>query len=214
MGLVETALFIYMRGIYKITNPKGRVYVGESLDIEKRWNQYKNRHYNKQWKLARSIDKYGWDSHEVEVLEECEVAIMRERERYWQLHYNSIQQGLNLKLTGIGDIKTEDSMDVRKNRSKGQTGRVQSEETKKKLSEIRKGVAKPIGFGEKVRQRVAGTTQTDLHKQHIAESKKKKCLVEGVLYASCKDAAELLGIPKNTLHNRLWSKNYPNCFFI
>ena len=29
-------------GIYKITNPKGRVYIGRSIDVAKRKNRYKN----------------------------------------------------------------------------------------------------------------------------------------------------------------------------
>ena len=28
-------------GIYKITNPNGKVYIGQSIDIDKRWNKYK-----------------------------------------------------------------------------------------------------------------------------------------------------------------------------
>ena len=29
-----------MIGIYKITNPKEKVYIGQSIDIEKRWKRY------------------------------------------------------------------------------------------------------------------------------------------------------------------------------
>ncbi len=28
-------------GIYKITNPNGRVYIGKSINIHKRWMKYK-----------------------------------------------------------------------------------------------------------------------------------------------------------------------------
>ena len=30
-----------MTGIYKITSPTGRIYIGQSVDIYYRWNDYK-----------------------------------------------------------------------------------------------------------------------------------------------------------------------------
>jgi group I intron endonuclease len=203
-----------MKGIYKITNPKGKVYIGESVDINKRWNQYKNGHYQKQWKLARSIEKYGWDMHRVEVLEACDTDSLMERERYWQLTYNSVKDGLNLKLTGVGEFKTQDSEETSANRSKGQMGRKHTESTKQKLSLIRKGKPKPSGFGDQIRLAKLGTKLTEQHRDHIAESHKMSCIVDGKLYDSCKSAAIILSIPQRTLNHRLHSKNYPNCWFI
>jgi len=203
-----------MQGIYKITNPKGRVYIGESLDIKKRWNQYKNGHYNKQWKLSRSIEKYGWSMHEVEVIECCEISSLRERERYWQIHYNSVSNGLNLKLTGFGEIKTQDSEEVSKNRSKGQRGRKHSNATKQKLSQIRKGVAKPDGFGEQIRLAKSGSKLSEQHKANIGRGHMKACVIDGRQFDSCKEAAEALHIPERTLNHRLNRKNYPKCWFV
>ena len=31
---------IIMIGIYKITSPSGKVYIGQSIDIERRWKKY------------------------------------------------------------------------------------------------------------------------------------------------------------------------------
>ena len=50
-----------MQGIYKITNPKGKIYIGQSVNIEKRFSSYKsirNCHY--QIKLFNSLKKYGF----------------------------------------------------------------------------------------------------------------------------------------------------------
>lgn len=203
-----------MTGIYKITNPKGKVYIGESIDIVSRWNHYKNGYSNKQWKLMRSINKYGWEAHITEVLEECEQSMLKERERHWQLYYNSVQNGLNLKLTGVGEIKTTDSPEVSKNRSGGQRGRKHSEETKKKLSTLRKGKSKPEGFSEQIRARKLGVKLSEQHKANIGRSHKKPCVIDGITYSSCKEAAATLNIPERTLHNRLISRNYPNCWFV
>lgn len=203
-----------MIGIYKITNPKGRIYIGESSNIEKRIQQYSRGHYNKQWKLSNSIKKYGWDAHQVDVLEECAISILRERERHWQLEYDSITTGLNLKLTGVGEIKTADSPEVSTNRSKGQTGRQHSTKTKELLSAIRKGKRKPEGFGESIRLAKTGTKLTEQHKENIRKSHQKACMVDGVEYSSCKEAAKKLHIPERTLQHRLHSKNYTNCCYM
>ncbi len=212
--LTNSTIFINMMGIYKITNPKGRVYIGESCNVEKRLQQYKNGHYSKQWKLSRSIQKYGWSDHKVEVLEECALSELRERERYWQLEFNSIERGLNLKLTGIGDIKTLDSPEVSANRSRGQRGRKHTQETREKLSAIRKGKPKPDGFGEQIRLKKKGSVLSEEHKRNISKSHMKPCIVDGTEYPSCKEAAKHLTIPERTLHHRLNSKNYTNCWYI
>ena len=46
-------------GIYKITNPKNKVYIGQSKDIIKRWYYYKTLHCKSQIKLYNSLLKYG-----------------------------------------------------------------------------------------------------------------------------------------------------------
>lgn len=215
MELVKRLLFINMIGIYKIVNPKGKVYVGESVDIQKRWNQYKNGHSQKQWKLERSIKKYGWDNHITEVVEECAISELKERERYYQLKYNCINEGLNLKLTGIGDTKTLDSLEVKQNRSLGQKKRKPpTEETRQKMSQAAKGKPKPLGFGDTIRKAKTGVKLSTAHKASISNSHKKPCTVDGITYDSCKEAAATLNIPERTLHNRLLSKKYTNCWFV
>jgi len=89
-----------MIGIYKITNPKGKIYIGQSIDIERRFNEHKR--YKKQGyknKLYNSFKKYNYDNHTFEILEECNVTILNERERYWQEFYNCVENGLNIQYT-------------------------------------------------------------------------------------------------------------------
>lgn len=90
-----------MIGIYKITNPKGRVYIGQSVDIEKRKVNYSRlKNCKTQTKLYRSLVKYGYSEHIFEVVEECIIEQLNERERYWQDYHNVLEEGLNCRLTG------------------------------------------------------------------------------------------------------------------
>ncbi len=63
-----------LSGIYIITNKvTGKIYIGESLDIYRRWHKEhipdlrKNKHYNKN--LQEDFDKYGEDNFDFEILE-------------------------------------------------------------------------------------------------------------------------------------------------
>ena len=56
-------------GIYKITNPKGRIYIGQSKNIDERIARYKKLQCCKhQLFLYRSFLKYGVDNHSFEII--------------------------------------------------------------------------------------------------------------------------------------------------
>jgi group I intron endonuclease len=112
-----------MIGIYKITSPSNRVYIGQSIHIQKRFTEYKSlRNCKEQAILYRSLIKYGSDKHLFEVIEECEEVLLNERERYWQDYYDVLGlKGLNCKLT----------------RTENRSGKL-SEATKQKISETSK----------------------------------------------------------------------------
>jgi group I intron endonuclease len=96
-------------GIYKITSPSGKVYVGQSFDVERRKSQYRRLEncVKNQIKLHRSILKYGWNKHLFEIIEQCDIQSLNQRERYWQEYYDVLnpEKGLNCKLTETTDKK-------------------------------------------------------------------------------------------------------------
>lgn len=93
-----------MIGIYKITNPTGKIYIGQSTNIERRRTEYFNKNKcKKQAALYFSLTKYGFSEHIFEIVEECAAEDLNVRERYWQDYYNVLQEGLNCRLTGTGD---------------------------------------------------------------------------------------------------------------
>jgi group I intron endonuclease len=89
-----------MIGIYKITNPKNQIYIGQSKNIEKRLAQYKTNNAKAQPKLYDSFLKYGVENHSIEIICECEILELNEKERFYQdLYFVLGKNGLNLVLT-------------------------------------------------------------------------------------------------------------------
>ena len=122
-----------MIGIYKILSPTNKVYIGQSVDIPKRWKQYKGTECKQQIKLNRSFKKYGVDNHKFEIIEECSLEQIDERELYWGIFYNVLgENGLNLRL-GEGRGKCSDETKLKK--SIAMKGKKQTEEHKQKRFE-------------------------------------------------------------------------------
>lgn len=96
-------------GIYKITSPSGKIYIGQSKDIESRWKTYKNfkSKIKPQVKLWRSFNKYTVPEHQFDIIEECLEEFLDCRERYWQDFFDVLSQtGLNCKLQECGTQKS------------------------------------------------------------------------------------------------------------
>lgn len=54
--------------IYKITNPKGKIYIGQTVDVARRFDCYKQLKCKNQLKIYNSLKKYGVKNHKFEVL--------------------------------------------------------------------------------------------------------------------------------------------------
>lgn len=73
-------------GVYKITSPSGKFYIGSSVDIRKRWNEHRCRlsgatggHHNQY--LQNAANKYGLENLTFEVVELCERQDVRATEQ-------------------------------------------------------------------------------------------------------------------------------------
>jgi group I intron endonuclease len=79
-----------MIGIYKITSPSGKVYIGQSINIEDRWKKYERFLTNKMSigpKLYNSLKKYGWKQHIFEILEECLIEELNKLETFYKQQF-------------------------------------------------------------------------------------------------------------------------------
>jgi len=141
-----------MVGIYKITSPSNKVYIGQSINIDKRFNQYKSLSQTTgQKRLHYSFKKYGINNHLFEIVESCSIDLLNERERYWQDFYNVLEVGLNCILTDTKDnIKVYSKETIEKIRL-GNLGKIIPKSVRIQTSETMKSKGikpkdKMIGF--------------------------------------------------------------------
>jgi group I intron endonuclease len=130
-------IFIDMIGIYKITSPTNKIYIGQSIDIDDRFRKYKNLNCNRQTIIYNSLKKYGWKQHTFEIIEECPVDKLLERETYWKEYYKVLEvPSLCCRIDGKGGYMNEDTKAKIGLKHKG---KVMSDETKAKISAALKG---------------------------------------------------------------------------
>lgn len=110
--------------IYLISNTENsKVYVGQTIQtLSKRFNGhccYSKSDRSSNMYIKRAIHKYGKEKFHIELLEECPLALLNDRETYWINFYDSYNTGYNLTLGGQGSNyfslhRLEETIDINK----------------------------------------------------------------------------------------------------
>ncbi len=120
-------------GIYKITSPIGRIYVGQSFGINGRWKTYFKLRCKKQPELYDSLLEYGVENHTFEiihVIEKCELTKLEIKlelnrlEVYYIKLFDSFNTPHGLNLTSGGGSKKIVSDETRKRLRESHLGQV------------------------------------------------------------------------------------------
>lgn len=153
-------------GIYKITSPTNRIYVGQSIEIETRWSSHtsKSVYLKSKYPLYNSFRKYGIDTHLFEILEICDESQLNERERYWQDLFDVLSYGLNQRLTTTSDNSGKLSTSHKKKISESMRGKnswcvgvSRTDETKKRISETKR--KNPYVFTEEQKKQMSESSK-------------------------------------------------------
>jgi group I intron endonuclease len=203
-----------MIGIYKITSPTNKIYIGQSINIEKRFLNYNSINCKKQIRLYNSFKKYGFDKHKFEIVLECNIDELNHNERYYQDLYSAIgKNGLNCKLTKSKDKSGLLSEETKLNLSKNHwTKGKYCKETKDKISKKLLGttlsnttIKKMIDNNSKF---WLGKNFSQEHKTNLSLAKKgkksncSKVLIDisnGIFYNSIREASFIYNIKETTL---------------
>lgn len=150
-------------GIYSIINTRtGQVYIGSSQDVPKRWNAHRHQlrkgaHENAY--LQRSWNKYGEDMFAFGMLEAASLETLIECEQAWidimPCHISA--GGYNISPTAMNC-----------------TGVKHSDETKAKLSTIRKGVPKSAEHRKKIGEAQVGKVIPQAQRELLREAAKNQ----------------------------------------
>ncbi len=189
-----------MTGIYKITSPSGKVYIGQSKDIESRWYCHKKKSNKGFWHLQNSFNKYGSENHLFEVVHELpidvEQSIINKYEHFYiQQHFDCGFKMLNMKgrydALGSHSEETKIKISIKKTGSKiSESAKLShkgkhpmSEENKKKKSEMMKGAGNhffgkshPAELLKQIGEKLKGRVQSQEEKDKRAASLKGKTL--------------------------------------
>lgn len=174
-----------MIGIYKITSPSGKVYIGQSINIEERWKCHRHCPSSIGKKLHNSYLKYGHNKHIYEVLEECNMNSLNIREEYWIFKYNSIKDGLNSTMSNKETY-------------------LHNEETKKKIRESNMG--KPGYFkGKKRPDHAEFMRNVDYNKRPKSDAQKEKISQSKKGIVTCKNikTGEMLSVSREEYDNNI-----------
>lgn len=100
-------------GIYKLTSPSGKIYIGQSVDIEHRFIEHKSdakKCFNGRMgktitKLRSSFKKYIWENFTKEIIKICSPDQLNEEEIFFITLYDSFNNGLNCTSGGQNEFK-------------------------------------------------------------------------------------------------------------
>jgi len=206
-----------MIGIYKITNLiNNKCYIGKSNNIKRRFTEHKIINHETNQSLKRAYIKYGINNFTFEVLEECDLESLNEREIYYiekiKPEYNRTKGGDGAS----GHHVSEATRQILREKAKAQWERL-SEEQKQlvintQLIGNRKGVKRPSRkLSEETKQKLRefnlGRKQSketiEKRKQTFIEKKKNGyvqtnqshrkpviCIETGEVFESVKEASE------------------------
>lgn len=197
-------------GIYKITNKiNGKCYIGQSNDIKRRWKEHRSKY---SWKtnhvIYRAFKKYGFENFTFEIVEECEIELLSEKEIYYISKFNTYNDGYNETAGGEGISGFNHSEETKRKLSEKLSGekhpnygKPMSEDQKKLRSDIFKGRVFSEETIDKMREAKIGVYDRGNH----PKAKMVEC--GGEVFECVKDCADTIGESYSKIKNWLSKKD-------
>lgn len=219
-------------GIYKITSPTGKVYIGQSWNIEKRWREHRA-NFGKS-KLLNSLRKYGNESHDFKIIhplpkDEIQQTLNVYEQVYLDAYRDCGVEVMNLREAGSHGTHSPETRKIISEKGKG---RKMSEKTKAALSLFLKGHKYNVGRKRteehklKISLSQKGSIHSPEHNRKNSEAKKGekchwygiehgkhplakkiRCQKTGIVYPTVMEAAQSIGVKRTTLSMWLTGKN-------
>lgn len=159
-------------GIYKITNKiNGKFYVGQSVDIKRRWKEHKIISREENLSIKKAIKKYGVENFDFSILEECNIEILNQQEEYYismlNPKYNRTKGGVGAK----GHFLSDETKSVLRDKGKLQWVILSDEDKSLRISKNLKGPRKGHLVHDSTREKLRAYNKG---KKQSAETIKKR----------------------------------------
>lgn len=179
-------------GIYAITNPVGKIYIGQSIDCNRRKREYRFMNKGRQRLLLNSILKYGWPAHYFEVIKICKESELEEYEKKFIRQFNTLNPvvGLNLRDGGKHGSLSEET-------KKKMKGRKHTAATRLKMSITRKGRVPFWCIGRKVSEETLNKKRGKRWKQKPEIIQKMYGNTRALGYRHTEDAKRRMAISRS-----------------
>ena len=172
-------IFTRTTGIYRIINKQTKErYIGMSKDIGERWKSHlyllkNNKHHCK--KLQESWNLYGYENFSFEVVEVCKKTELVQKEIFhWEqeqeLCFNGKPDGTDKEVTD----ETKQKLSQVKKGNQNAKGKTHSEETKKQISETLKGKTKGRQHTEETKSKISQSIKGNQYAKGKPKSEEHK----------------------------------------
>jgi hypothetical protein len=215
-------------GIYKLTSPSGKCYIGQSKNIYQRYREHKRDTKHKHNKLYYALKKYGYESFTKEIIEECDKNILDERERHWIKHYDSVDNGYNCDYGG--QIHKEFSKEHKEKLRNAFLGKYNGNQNiefyiddilytsigdaNKKLNIPNKTIHNRLNSTNIEYKNYRYKDPSLIPVRRARKYASLPFIINGVMYNSLREASEKLNITPSTLMRKLKSGKIPNSSYI
>ena len=215
-------------GIYILTSPNNKSYVGQSIQIENRIPQHKNKDSH----IGRAIKKYGFENFQINIIPIKEEQLDDYEKLYINIldsHKNGYNKTIGGQSEGTRHKKWNDNQIMI---GSGHKGKKHTDEWKREKSIAMSGSNNPF-FGKKhppeileqIRSKNKGNTphnngipMCDETRERMRLTKidknGKSVMVNNIVYPTLVKAHTALGICKKVLKDRLSSDDFPEYQYI
>lgn len=213
-------------GIYKITSPSNKIYIGQSIHLENRERDYKCLFCKSQRKIYHSILKYGWQAHKFEIIEKCEIELLNDLEIYFIVFFDTFNTPHGLNLTTGGNEKHFISEETRQKMSDANKGKIgywkgktMSEDHKRKLADGSRGrikspeTIKKLSESLRNSEKYNATMKSEAHRKKMSEIMKGRPSTRKGIPLSEEHKKKLSESKKGTQtkeKNPMWGKKRPD----
>lgn len=156
-------------GIYKITSPSGRVYVGQSWNIYRRWRHHRNDRRS-DGLLQRSLRKYGISEHVFEIIfplpRDTDAATINEAEQFFIGLFTEC--GISMLNLTEGGRNARMSAEQKEKIRQALRRYKRTPEHRANISKSKKGVPKLESFKQGLREKMKGRPATWLRGKKLS----------------------------------------------